>query len=59
LWQTYIGELSREKAARCEENARQAEHPTLRASYLRAAALWNKLAENMTKELERLKAKSR
>ena len=47
-------ERCREKAARCQENARQVQNPVVRNSYLRAAAGWTKIAEAATEELRRL-----
>jgi hypothetical protein len=44
---------NRKRAEECERNARSAAHPLQRESFLRAAAVWTKTAEDAAKELER------
>ena len=47
-------ERCRGRAATCKENAAQANNDVLRASFLRAAATWTKLAEDLSDELKLL-----
>jgi hypothetical protein len=42
----------RQRAARCEERARQVDNPTVRASIALGAATWTKIAERLTAELK-------
>jgi hypothetical protein len=44
---------TRARAARCEEQARHAKDPTQQRSFLRAAAAWTKIADELADELER------
>jgi hypothetical protein len=44
---------SRARAARCEEQASLAENPTQQETFLRAAAAWTKIADDLAEELER------
>ena len=44
---------NRARAARCEEQARLAKDPTQQKSFLRAAAAWTKIADELADELER------
>ena len=46
--------LCRGRAATCKENASQANNDVIRASFLRAAATWTKLAEDLSDELKLL-----
>jgi hypothetical protein len=46
--------LCRGRAATCKENAAQANNDVIRASFLRAAATWTKLAEDLSNELKLL-----
>jgi hypothetical protein len=46
--------LCRGRAATCKENAIQASNDVIRASFLRAAATWTKLAEDLSDELKLL-----
>src|SRR5262245_40553034 len=52
-------ELCRQKAERCEENAAGAMHPIIRASYLRAAEAWRRMAEDTARSLERFRGLDR
>jgi hypothetical protein len=49
-------ELCRGRAATCKGNAAQANNDVIRASFLRAAATWTKLAEDLSDELGLLKS---
>ena len=46
--------LCRGRAVTCKENAAQANNDVIRASFLRAAATWTKLAEDLSDELKLL-----
>jgi hypothetical protein len=46
--------LCRGRAATCKENASQANNDVISASFLRAAATWTKLAEDLSDELKLL-----
>jgi hypothetical protein len=49
----YRMKRSRARAARCEEQASLAENPTQQETFLRAAAAWTKIADDLAEELER------